>query len=139
MPDRVGQHQGVAVFAADRDGVFVQRPRSVAPSQIALDLTEGFECPDQIAPLPGLPAQPHGLDQVAMRIGQGWCKEQHSVLRGHVCSPFRKRYAPLAVSGPADNAAIQFALPKRAAHSASVEQTISGFRTRRPTGQTTRG
>jgi len=99
MPDRVGQHQGVAVFAADRDGFFVQRPRSVALSQVALDLTEGFECPDQIAPLPGLPAQPHGLDQVAMRIGQAMLSSCE--LRGpHQLQGRMRHFAPSSKSAP---------------------------------------
>jgi hypothetical protein len=43
MADRVCQGQRFAFLAAERDGLLIQRQRSILTPQVALDLSQAFE------------------------------------------------------------------------------------------------
>ncbi len=90
MPNGVGKCERVAIFAANGDGFFVKRPRSVAVPQVSFDLAESLECLDQFVAHASLATECHGLDEIPVRIG-------HSILSSLGARPKRKCLSSRAI------------------------------------------
>jgi hypothetical protein len=63
------EQERVPVFATNRDGFLVERERRTATIQVALDLAQTFERPDELTSSAGLAAERYGLGIIAMGVG----------------------------------------------------------------------